>query len=191
MGNSNDLGKLAFALNGCRDLLEKLRYETGRLNTTERFDVMGRGYIAFNCAVTAWHMTDWVWAELDPIQREKIQALAGTTCELEATNPKPLQAYARRESPALKLCELLANGSKHYILRNPTHVSTTITDGEGVDYGNPVVNDGGKETWVGEVLCQAVCWWEMFLTDWRVAEELPFVPEGDRDGSSPFPLKRV
>lgn len=36
-----DAGRLAFALRGCRDLLEKLRYETGGLNTTERHDVTG------------------------------------------------------------------------------------------------------------------------------------------------------
>src|SRR5271168_5177464 len=104
MCNSNDTGRLAFALRGCRDLLEKLRYETGSLNTTERHDVMGRAYIAFNCAVTAWHMTDWVWIELDQTQRNKVQELAGTSCMLdEDTKPKPLQEYARRSSPALKL----------------------------------------------------------------------------------------
>jgi hypothetical protein len=79
-----DHEKLAFALRGCRDLLEKLRYETGSLNTTERHDVMGRAYIAFNCAVTAWHMTDWVWVELNQSQREKVQTLAGTSCKLVA-----------------------------------------------------------------------------------------------------------
>jgi len=36
VSNTNDAGRLAFGLRGCRDLLEKLRYETGSLNTTER-----------------------------------------------------------------------------------------------------------------------------------------------------------
>ena len=185
-----DHQKLAFALRGCRDLLEKLRYETGSLNTTERHDVMGRAYIAFNCAVTAWHMTDWAWVELDQSQRKKVQTLAGTSCKLVATNPKPLQAYARRFE-ALKLCELIANGSKHYVLRRPdSSVSTTMTDGKDVEYGNPVVTVDGKERWVGEILLEAVCWWQMFLTDWHVAEEPPFVSAGDGEGP-PFPLKRV
>jgi len=176
VSNTNDAGRLAFGLRGCRDLLEKLRYETGSLNTTERHDVTGRAYIAFNCAVTAWHMTDWVWAELDQSQREKVQTLAGTSCKLAATEPLPLQEYARLSSPALKLCESLANGSKHCVLRRPDpHVSTRMTDGEGIDYGNPVVNVDGKETWVGDVLCQAALWWATFLTDWHVAEEPPFI----------------
>ena len=114
----------------------------------------------------------------------------GTSYKLVATDPKPLQAYVRR-CDALKLCELIANGSKHCVLRKPDlRVSTTMTNGKGVDYGNPVVNVDGKEMWVGEVLEQAVCWWKMFLRDWHVAEEPPFVPEGDGDGP-PFPLKRV
>lgn len=175
-----DAVRPAFALRGCRDLLEKLRYETGSLNTTERFDVTGRAYIAFNCALTAWHMTDWVWAELDQDQRERIQKCAGTNFKLVETCAKPLQEFARCRSPALKLCELIANGSKHRVLRNPDpRVSTKMTDGEGADYGNPVVIEDGKETWVGDVLCQAALWWGTFLTDWNVAKEPPFIPGTD------------
>ena len=187
---SNDAGSLAFGLRGCRCLLEKLRYETSTLNTTARHDVTGRAYIAFNCAVTAWHMTDWVWAELDQTQRENVQTLARTKCKLVATKPWPLQVHARRSSPSLKLCWSLANGSKHFVLHNPPNVSTRMTDGEGVDYGNPVVNVDGKEEWVGDVLCKASLWWETFLTDWHVAESPPFTPEGDADGPN-FPMKNV
>jgi hypothetical protein len=168
-----------------------LRCETASLNTIERHDVMGRAYTAFNCAVTAWHMTDWVWAELDQNQWKEVQEFAGTGCKLVATNPKPLQEYVRRSSHALKLCELLANGSKHCVLLRPDlRVRTTMTDGDGADYGNPILKDDGKEIWVGEVLCQAACWWQDFLTDWHIAEEPPFVPEGD-GGGPPFPLNRV
>jgi hypothetical protein len=170
--DSKDPGRLAFALRGCRDLLEKLRCETGSLNTIERHDVMGRAYIAFNCAVTAWHMTDWAWAELNQKQREEVQKLAKTSFDLVPTNPKPLQKYVRCSSHALKLCELIANGSKHCVLRDPDpRVRTTMTDGDGTDYGNPVVNDDGKEV----------------LMVWL--PEPPFVPEGDGDGP-PFPLNR-
>jgi hypothetical protein len=186
----SDRERLAFALRGCRDLLEKLRDETGSLTTVERHDVTGRAYIAFNCAVTAWHMTDWVWAELDQSQREKIQKLAGTNCALVETNPRPLQTYARGNSDALKLCELVANGSKHcFLIKGNQDVCTAMTDGEGIDYGNPVVNVDGKEMWFGKVLWQAVCWWQVFLANWHVAEEPPFIPNGD-DVGPPFPLKR-
>jgi len=190
MRSSEAPGRSAFALRDCRDLLEKLRYETGSLNMTERHDVMGRAYIAFNCAVTAWHMTDWVWAELDREKREKIQKLVGTRCELVSTNPKPLQTYARCFD-ALKVCELIANGSKHCVLRHPDpSVSTAVTDGQGADYGNPVVIIEGKERWFGEVLWAAVCWWQAFLEEWHVTEEFPVISKGDRNGP-PFPLKRV
>jgi hypothetical protein len=176
VSNTNDAGSLAFGLRSCRDLLVKLRCEMGDISSTERFNVMGRLYIAFNCVVTAWHMTDWVWVELDQEKRERVQTCAGTKYKLLTTDPRPLQEFARRHSPALKLCELLANGSKHCSLRNRNpHVSTKMTDGEGVDYGNPVVIVDGKETWVGDVLCQAALWWETFLTDWHVAEEPPFI----------------
>jgi hypothetical protein len=54
-----------------------------------------------------------------------------------------------------------------------------MTDGEGVDYGNPVVIVDGNEKWIGEVLCEAACWWEKFLTDWHIAEEPPFISGTD------------
>src|SRR5665213_2807231 len=146
MSNSTDHGRSTFALRDCRALLQKLRDETISLSNTERHDVSGRAYIAFNCAVTAWHMTDWVWAELDQEQRERIQALAQTSCKLVETKPKPLQVYARDASEALRLCELIANGSKHRVLLNPVlSVSTAMTDREGAEYGNPVVIVEGKE----------------------------------------------
>ena len=63
-----------------------------------------------------------------------------------------------------------------------------MTDGEGVDYGNPLVIVDGNEKWVGEVLCEAACWWESFLTEWHVAEAPPFIPTGDRDGPV-FPIE--
>jgi hypothetical protein len=180
MSDSNEPAGLAFALRGSRDLLEKLRYETGCLSTIERHDVLGRAYVAFNCAVTAWHMTDWIWVEMDQGQRERVQALACTNFQLEKTNPRPLQAYVRTASNALRLCELIANGSKHCSLRSPDPgVSTTMADGDGVNWGNPVVSVDGQEILVGDVLWQAVCWWEVFLADWHIAEKAPFVSDGD------------
>jgi hypothetical protein len=186
---SDDHGRSTFALRGCRDLLEKLRSEISSLVTIERHDVMTRAYIVFNCAVTTWHMTDWVWAELDAEQWKRIQACAGTSFIPQKTDPRPLQEFARHESDALGLCELVANGSKHCVLRKPPslNISLKITNGDGVTYGNPVVVVDGKERLFEEVLWQAEWWWRAFLTDWRVAEEPPFIPDGDGDGP-PLPL---
>jgi len=57
VSNTNDAGRLAFGLRGCRDLLEKLRYETGSLNTTERHDVTGRAYSQSYAAGFGWRVT--------------------------------------------------------------------------------------------------------------------------------------
>jgi hypothetical protein len=50
-----------FALENCRDLLNKLEREIDRLSAArDRDDLTTMIDTAFNAAVTAWHLCDWV-----------------------------------------------------------------------------------------------------------------------------------
>ena len=93
----------SFALRSPADLLEKLKRELERLQQDETY----QSDHAFNFAVTAWHMTDWV--HKDARQRDP-------------TNPNPFgykrignfQQFVRGDCRALGICDELANGSKHF-----------------------------------------------------------------------------
>jgi|SRR5689334_12328999 hypothetical protein len=51
-----------FALDSSRDMLEKLKREIERLaGSIIRQEVVDHG---LNAAMTAWHLTDWTWREI-------------------------------------------------------------------------------------------------------------------------------
>src|SRR5262249_56186091 len=51
-----------FAINSSRDMLEKLKREIEQLaGSIIRQEVMDHG---LNAAMTAWHLTDWTWREI-------------------------------------------------------------------------------------------------------------------------------
>jgi hypothetical protein len=58
---------------------------------------------AINFAITAWHMTDWVW-----VQREdKLRRHFDVDCKREFQNEM------RRQCPDLAVCDVIANAAKH------------------------------------------------------------------------------
>ena len=107
----------SFALRSPADLLEKLKREFKRLQEDETY----QSDHAFNFAVTAWHMTDWVYK--DARQRDP-------------ANPKPFgykgkgnfQKTVRDNCTALDICYELAQGSKHFELRQEQRKRVRKTD---------------------------------------------------------------
>ncbi|HEY6860962.1 MAG TPA: hypothetical protein VI358_14405 [Pseudolabrys sp.] len=91
-----------FALENCRDLLRKLEREIDRF-VAAHTDVEARNDLAFNIVVTAWHLCDWVFADLTPEQMSKLQI----------KSLADLQAVARK-CRALHLCRQAAIASKHW-----------------------------------------------------------------------------
>jgi hypothetical protein len=68
-----------FAINSSRDMLEKLKREIERLaGSIIRQEVVDNG---LNAAMTAWHLTDWTWREIEGSipRRRTLTARAGTT----------------------------------------------------------------------------------------------------------------
>jgi hypothetical protein len=58
-------------------MLMKLKWETFQLRTVAAEPCkpgaeIEPGYHAFNCAVTAWHMADWVWQSASPQDRAEL-----------------------------------------------------------------------------------------------------------------------
>ena len=64
------------AMQSSRDMLEKLRREIDRLaGSIIRQEIVDHG---LNAAMTAWHLTDWAWKEIqDSTRRPTLTARAG------------------------------------------------------------------------------------------------------------------
>jgi hypothetical protein len=93
-----------FALESCRDLLNKLEREIERFRAaSNNNDVASMADIAFNASVTAWHLCDWVYGDMTPEQRTGLNVLKLS----DLWNI----ALANR---ALHLCRQIATASKHW-----------------------------------------------------------------------------
>lgn len=99
-------------------LLSKLCWEVAALERSlarqsdEMFNHTTAAYHAFNAAVTAWHMTDWVWDELTTEMRGQLAKSLGSVL----SEKKQFQNALVRQCRGLHICRQIANGSKHKTL---------------------------------------------------------------------------
>jgi hypothetical protein len=107
-----------FALATPHHLLIKLHWEVRQLRASlpsnrKPIDTHAPAYHAFNCAITCWHLTDWVWESADEEQRRLISSDFGG----ELRKIEDFQAALRLRHRSLHICWQVANGSKHFKLR--------------------------------------------------------------------------
>jgi hypothetical protein len=95
-----------FALDNCRELLRKLEREIKRFGQ-DRTDIEARIDHAFNAVVTAWHLSDWVFADMTEEQKLKLQIFS----------LPELKAHAL-QCRAIRLCRQAATASKHWEVTN-------------------------------------------------------------------------
>jgi hypothetical protein len=107
----------AFALLHPAHVFNKLVWEFANLKaaaTKERpaelFLSNVPAYHAFNFAVTAWHLVDWVWAAIHEKDRECLKEFFG--CIAMDKKAHLFDAIARKYR-CIHLCGQIANGSKH------------------------------------------------------------------------------
>ena len=100
-----------FDLVSCRDVLEKLRREIKRIeDAKDRQDVCDHGT---NAAFTAWHMTDWAWADF-----QNNWAIRTAIAKQVGNDPPKIkldefQDYVAKDSEDLGICRVIATASKH------------------------------------------------------------------------------
>ncbi len=107
----NDLSfEIKTSVNFFKKLLED--YEEFCLNKTS-------SRIALNCAMTTWHLTEWVYNEFSN------QFLS------EFGNLIPFQKEIKQQCPSFQIMRDLANGTKHYVLtrHNPIVKETELHKG--------------------------------------------------------------
>jgi hypothetical protein len=150
-----------FALENCRDLLNKLEREIERFQAAHDDDnVTTMADVAFNASVTAWHLCDWVFGDLTEDQRNN----------LKLQNLEDLQKIAR-DNRALHICRQIATASKHWkISQHPDpSVSTTVTANP--DW-NIYIEIGGERLEVVHVFDDALTFWTHLIYHNGIAANL-------------------
>lgn len=113
-----------FGLRTAPNLFRKLLWEREQLHRAlapeiYRYPDVGPIYVAFNCAVTAWHLVDWVWADATDTQRATLASTYGL-CQFKGRKGRKGFSEALCERvPELAACHDIANGSKHFQLTQP------------------------------------------------------------------------
>ncbi len=104
---------------------EKHRFEKAELNGEGRADQVDA---AINFAITAWHVTDWVWGQRKDTLREVYRV----------NNLTEFQNKMRRECSDLAVCDVIANAAKH---GGAAHEKMGRPDVETILVAHPVAND--------------------------------------------------
>ncbi len=113
--------KRVFHLSNPTDLFKKLDWEIDCLRDAIESQPKQvplnheiAAYHAFNTAVTAWHLTDWVWTSLSCEEQNRVaEELKFKLSSISQKNLKSFQEAIRSKSDVLEVCWEIANGSKH------------------------------------------------------------------------------
>jgi hypothetical protein len=159
-----------FAYESCRDLVEKLDREIDRYCEVSGNDDTGDNLLtlvhqltdsAYNAAVTAWHICDWVFNDLNLEQRR----------ELGLRTLTKLQDHVKNQCRALYLCRYAATASKHWLVeRNPDPTVKVVVGHE--DGWTIYFVDDGKKISAEQVFMAARDFWDQFIRTNGVAKAL-------------------
>jgi hypothetical protein len=105
---------------------------------------------ALNCAMTAWHLIDWIYYEFGYNNSEQFNKLS------------LFQEYLKLKCPSLQIMLDLTNGTKHYLLKRhqPEIKETTLHKGDfsrdfsrdfDISTLNIEMNDGTKKYFEDEI----------------------------------------
>lgn len=112
-----------FAIATPAHMLAKLHWEIKQLKIsleTEQKPAFAHApaYHAYNCAITSWHLTDWVWESADAEARTRICARLNATFNLAAKDAlEKFQIAVRAKHRSIYICWQIATGSKHVNIR--------------------------------------------------------------------------
>lgn len=103
-----------FGIRDASDLLDKLVFDLARLQGAVGHQSVR--YAAFDCVVVSLHLVDWV---MHSLPAETCLHLYGCSAEHRGAVKSFIEA-TREQLPHLASCELIANSSKHLVLRRDT-----------------------------------------------------------------------
>lgn len=126
---------------------------------------------AINCALSAYHMHEWVWGDW-------LKADKATQQKLGIEGFNEWRAWVKIKEPFFEVVESLANGSKHFGTSNANGLMTQVYRFEpgGHDYEDFIgrsldvgFQDGNDIHWmdVSQILEHVVLFWQRFFETYR------------------------
>ncbi len=168
----------SFNIREASQLLRKLTVEIHQFTKSD-FSSTLSGYLALNIAMTAWHIVDWVSADMETDQREMATRYFGRPI----SNNVDLAAAVTSACEALRICQVIATAGKHVEVRRRPDPSLVTKfklvrpnqnkaklPGEGLSY-IWVIHRNGKEYLAEEVFKEAHRFWEDLLSHLGMIED--------------------
>jgi hypothetical protein len=175
----------AFAFESCKAMLAKLAWEAECLerHVSGNGDISEATYWATNGGITAWHLVDWVWADMDEAKRGTVGDKLGIDLGCNK-GPERFEAYVTGNKD-LNVCRAIALTAKHSILRPASaarfeeieaevSIGPTIVMSHGGVARAPyelIVKVDGLTDDMLHVLNRASSWWESFVRTNGIASE--------------------
>lgn len=100
-----------YGLETSLDLFRKLEWEVDHYKHASENDADELYFHAFNAAVTAWHIADWVWKDLSPEQRQQLEKDWGKKLR---ENGGDFKGTLRLKNRDIAICREIATASKHF-----------------------------------------------------------------------------
>lgn len=134
----------------------KLGWEILQLRAVPPANFMDRGYHVMNCALTAWHLYDWIWALCPPPHRAKMCGILGC-----ANDIRDFGGAIAKQSAAIEVCRQIATATKHVGVDGGT---VTMQLKQGPNGEVLVTFEGATQSWVDhELFEQAAKDWEAIM----------------------------
>lgn len=148
------MSRLSFDIKNSSDFFKKLLED---YNEFKKDDTSSR--VAINCAMTAWHLIDWVYFEFMEIRYPKFSDFQN---ELKALCPE------------LQIMQDITNSSKHHTLRKSTSIETTdlhegaFNDDFSSDFdisSLEIIKRDGTKLYFDEEIEKVIHFWENYLKE--------------------------
>jgi hypothetical protein len=150
-----------FSFENSVDLVRKLDWKIVRILHATPRDIIDMKCFAFNAAVTAWQVTDWVFDDMTADQKQS-RGISSLT---------DFQKLVSSECRALHLCQWTAAASKHRVVTNRYHDPKVVTAVRSAPVASGhfpnwelVIIDGNIERDACDVFEEARMYWYRFLT---------------------------
>ncbi len=161
--------KQSFGIRHAGTLFFKLATEVYQFKKSYSNAFARPSYLAINIAMTAWHLIEWTYADMNKSQKE----LAGEIFDCQITEKNDLVKAVLNDCPEMIICKTIANASKHVeVTRKPepslrtSHEFEIIKDGLPADieiHTNLIIEFRGQKYPAEEVFIKVKTYWQNLL----------------------------
>ncbi len=144
-----------YGLENSRDVLKKLEWEQHGLKAASEQEPKELFYRAFNAAVTAWHLAEWVWRDMTRDQRQQLETDWDKPLNVNDDNGGAFRHELIQINREIAICREIATASKHVeVSRNRDTTIDTVASAR----TSRVVSSDGETVRVGKGFVVVPAW---------------------------------